>query len=168
MLQPETINEEDRAIKFLLDRGYRVFHPGIDYGDNVFAKDTIGLPIDRPLGAGSLQFFATLRQMWAIHLAKNAGYAGEDNPDSFANFRECEDIDVSSFKGVLVRFGDTWSRVKHHVKNPKKEQVGESITDTLIDMANYTVIALCLYEENLMSKQIDQHPVVDVAAFMRP
>jgi nitrogen regulatory protein PII-like uncharacterized protein len=90
-------------------------------------------------------------KMKDIHIRKNAGYAG-DCPDAFKNFRESEDFEVSAFKGCMVRMSDKWSRIKSLSKNPKNDMVGESIKDTLIDLANYSIIAICLYEEEEAEK----------------
>lgn len=94
----------------------------------------------------SKRFMELTDKMKDIHIRKNAGYAG-DSPDAFKNFRESEDFEVSAFKGCMVRMSDKWSRIKSLSKNPKNDMVGESIKDTLIDLANYCIIAYCLYEE---------------------
>jgi hypothetical protein len=102
----------------------------------------------------SKRFMELTDKMKDIHIRKNAGYAG-DCPDAFKNFRESEDFEVSAFKGCMVRMSDKWSRIKSLSKNPKNDMVGESIKDTLIDLANYSIIAYCLYEEEeaMLEKQ---------------
>lgn len=94
----------------------------------------------------SKRYIELLKQMKDLHIRKNAGYAG-DSPDPWANFREAENFDVSTFKGVLIRMSDKWVRMKNLIKNPSNEQVGESIKDTLLDLASYALIAVCLSEE---------------------
>ena len=37
-------------------------------------------------------------------------------------------------------------------KNPDNDKVGEAITDTLMDMAVYSLIAICLFEEQNQKK----------------
>jgi hypothetical protein len=81
-----------------------------------------------------------------IHARKNAGYAG-DCDDAWANFRYSELFGIPAFKGCLVRLSDKFIRIANLTQNPKNEQVGEAITDTLLDLANYAIIAICLYEE---------------------
>lgn len=95
----------------------------------------------------SAKFMNLLTEMEDIHKRKNAGYAGEGSMDPWANFRMSEAIGVSAFNGCLVRMGDKYTRVCNLAQNPDNEQVGESIHDTLIDLANYALIAICLYEE---------------------
>jgi hypothetical protein len=94
----------------------------------------------------SKRFMELTETMKDIHIRKNAGYAG-DCLDAFKNFRESEDFGVSAFMGCMVRMSDKWSRIKSLSKNPNNDMVGESIKDTLIDLANYSIIAYCLYEE---------------------
>lgn len=95
----------------------------------------------------STRFQELIEKMQDIQKRKNAGYAGQGNPDPWANFRMAEMFGVSSFIGCLVRMSDKFIRIANLVKNPKNEQVNESITDTLLDLANYCLIAICLYEE---------------------
>lgn len=95
----------------------------------------------------SKRYLQLLDQMKILHEKKNAGYAGVENPDPWANFRMSEAIDVSAFKGCLIRMSDKYIRVTNLVRNPKNEQVGESIKDTLFDLAAYALIAICLLEE---------------------
>ena len=98
----------------------------------------------------STRYLALLKQMEELHIRKNAGYSG-DNPDPWANFRMAEAFDVSAFKGCLIRMSDKYIRVTNLVKNPRNEQVGENIKDTLFDLAAYALIAICLLEE-------EEHP----------
>ena len=93
------------------------------------------------------QFLTLLDQMRDLHKRKNDGYAGKDNQDPWANFREAEKLGLTPFQGCLVRLGDKYSRICNLSRNPNNEQVGESIRDTLLDNAIYSLIAICLYDE---------------------
>lgn len=93
-------------------------------------------------------FIELLDKMKETHIAKSAGYAGAHNPDPFANFREAERFGVGTFKGVLVRMADKFTRLANLVKDPKNDQVGETIEDTLLDLASYALIAICLWRED--------------------
>jgi hypothetical protein len=88
-----------------------------------------------------------LDEIRALHIAKNAGYSGQNNPDHYANFRESEKFGVTAFRGCMVRLSDKWQRIVNLIRDPSNEQVGESVKDTLMDMAAYSLIAICLYEE---------------------
>jgi len=102
--------------------------------------------------AASKRFLELVEQMKDIHVRKNAGYAG-DNADPFINFKNAELFGISPFKGCLVRMSDKFMRVANLSKDEDNDKVGESITDTLLDLANYAVIAICLYEEEKNKKE---------------
>lgn len=95
----------------------------------------------------SQRFLQLLEEAAELHRRKNAGYAGKDNPDPWANFRLAENFGVSAFRGCMVRLSDKFIRVGNLVKDSENEMVGESIVDTLRDLAAYSYIAICLYEE---------------------
>ena len=98
------------------------------------------------------RFMLLLDEAIDLHIRKNAGYAGVDNTDPLANFRACERFGVNAFMGCLVRMSDKWERIVNLVKNSDNEQVGETIVDTLRDLAAYSYIAICLYEEENVTK----------------
>ena len=93
----------------------------------------------------SERFYELLENMKLVHDAKRHDYANTD--DVFANFRTCEQAGIPAWKGCCVRIGDKFSRIMGFAKKEKLEVKDESIKDTLIDMANYALIALILYEE---------------------
>lgn len=97
--------------------------------------------------AANKRFLELLEEIKSIHVRKSAGYAGADNLDTWANFRLSENFGVSAFKGCLIRLSDKFIRVSNLVRDAKNEQVGESIKDTLLDLASYCLIAICLLEE---------------------
>lgn len=93
------------------------------------------------------RFFELLEEMKEMWLNKNAGYAGQDNPDPYANFRLSEWFGVPVTKGVMIRMSDKFKRLANLTKNPSNDKVGENIKDTLMDMAVYCIILICLLEE---------------------
>jgi hypothetical protein len=95
----------------------------------------------------SQRYLQLLDNMKDLHMRKNAGYAGDDNPDPWANFRMAEAFGVTPFKGCLVRMADKYIRVTNLVRDPNNEKVGENVKDTLFDLAAYALIAVCLLEE---------------------
>lgn len=84
-----------------------------------------------------------------LHTKKNAGYAGLRTADPWANFRMSEWFHVSPFVGCLIRMSDKLIRLKNLYEDPKADQVGENIQDTLYDLAIYSVIAICLLKEEV-------------------
>lgn len=97
--------------------------------------------------AADPRFLHLLDVMREVHIKKNAGYSGKDNPDKYANFREAENFGVSAFLGGIVRTSDKWVRLRNLVKDPTNEMVGENIEKTLMDLAIYALILICLKEE---------------------
>jgi hypothetical protein len=97
----------------------------------------------------------------SLHVKKNAGYAGADNPDPWANFRLSMDCGVVPWRGAWVRMSDKVMRVRNLRKNPDNEQVGESIWETLRDLGAYCLIIVCLLEEDQIPStvKVQHHPV---------
>lgn len=93
------------------------------------------------------RFSKLLNEMHDIYERKNSGYAGQDSFDPFANFRMSEKLGISAFKGCLVRMSDKFVRICNLTRDETNNKVNESITDTLIDLAVYSLIAICLFEE---------------------
>lgn len=94
----------------------------------------------------SQKYLKLLDVMRELHIAKNAGYSGDD-PDPWTNFRKAEDLGVPAWKGCLIRLSDKFSRLVSLVKNPDNEKIGERLQDTLLDLASYALIAVCLLDE---------------------
>ena len=106
----------------------------------------------------SERFYELLDTMKKIHDAKRHDYANTD--DVFANFRTCELAGIPAWKGCCIRIGDKFSRIMGFAKKEKLEVKDESIKDTLIDLANYSIIALILYEEEERSDRVK--PNIDI------
>ena len=94
----------------------------------------------------SERFYELLEEMKRTHDAKRHDYASTE--DVFANFRTCEMAGIPAWKGVCVRISDKFSRIMGFARKERLEVKDESIKDTLVDMANYALIALILYEED--------------------
>lgn len=96
---------------------------------------------------GNPRFLELLDEVRKVHIGKAAGYSGSENPDTWDNFREATRWGVTPLEGCLVRMGDKYRRVQNLRRNPANDQVGEPIKETLMDLANYALIAVCLLEE---------------------
>lgn len=88
-----------------------------------------------------------LNEAERLHIDKNAGYAGLDQPDPWSNFRMATAFGITPFNGVLVRLSDKYIRTVNLRRDPSNERIGESLVDTLFDLAAYALIAICLMEE---------------------
>jgi len=97
--------------------------------------------------SGHPMFHQLVKEMRKIHDQKNADY-GNGNP--LGNFLEAEDFGVDAFRGVLVRLSDKYTRIKSLVKKEKMEGEvkDESIEDTLLDLANYAIIAIVMRRQS--------------------
>jgi len=101
--------------------------------------------------APSARFLDLLDELSDLHIRKNAGYSGADSIDPWRNFRQCESFGISTVDGVITRMSDKWSRLQSLWRDASNEQVGESIEDTLKDLASYALILICLLNENEQS-----------------
>jgi hypothetical protein len=88
---------------------------------------------------GHPRFYELLNEIAEIHSLKNHDYAGKDNP--LANLKEF------GWKGIVVRLGDKYFRLKNFVKSGELKVKDESIIDTFKDTAVYSLLAIILYEE---------------------
>lgn len=100
-------------------------------------------PTTWPERHGDPRFYQLLEEIADLHSRKNHDYAPSSDP--LANFRLCEKLGVESWKGVLVRMSDKWSRIQQLTtgKTPKNE----SLRDSLIDNAVYSLICVLLLDE---------------------
>jgi len=98
---------------------------------------------------GHPMFYELVIKMCEIHEVKNKGYGG-GNP--LGNFMECERLGIPAWKGCLVRMGDKWTRINNLARkmdDPDMQDAVkmESLEDTLIDLANYSLLCLILLKE---------------------
>ena len=89
------------------------------------------------------KFDALVAEMMATHNTKSHDYSEDGDP--LSNLRRAEKFGVEPFRGVLVRLSDKWSRLEQLTsgKAPKHE----SIRDTLMDQAVYSLLAILLLDE---------------------
>ena len=76
-----------------------------------------------------------------LHKAKDEDYGGGE---SLGNFRRCEQFGIPAWKGCLIRLSDKYSRAVSLVGKGGKGMVDESLVDTLMDLAVYSVITIAL------------------------
>lgn len=89
-----------------------------------------------------------ISEMLNITTRKNRDYANED--DALQNFQLCEEIGVTSAeRGILVRMTDKLQRISNLLDHDP-HVVNERIEDSLLDLANYSIILL-IYLKNKKS-----------------
>lgn len=98
---------------------------------------------------GDPGFRAVLDEMLALHVKKGADYG--TNKDIFANVRASEEFGVEAWKGAVLRANDKMQRLKSYCVNGRLQN--EGVEDTLIDAANYFVIAIALYRQQNSIKE---------------
>ena len=94
---------------------------------------------------GHPRFYKLLKEMAELHSRKNHDYAGVSDP--LKNLRACERLELKPFMGVMVRLQDKWSRLEEFIKSGELMVKNESVKDTLMDNAVYSILAIILYEE---------------------
>lgn len=88
-------------------------------------------------------FEAITAKMLEVTKQKNADYTG-DLSDPFKNFKQVEHMGIcSAEQGFLTRMTDKMMRISSFVKNGELQVKDESVTDTLQDLAVYSILMLC-------------------------
>ena len=86
-------------------------------------------------------------QMYETTRRKNSDYTG-DATQAFKNFTMVETIGFASTEqGFLTRMVDKVMRVAGFIKNGTLKVVDEKITDTLIDLAVYSLLFVIYLEQ---------------------
>ena len=100
--------------------------------------------IDR---AWLIDFFEkTTTRMVDTMKKKNADYGGAV-PDPFANFVQVETLGIATAEqGFLTRMTDKLCRVASFAKNGELQVKDESVSDTLLDLANYSLLMMAYLE----------------------
>lgn len=94
---------------------------------------------------GHPMFYELLEQMAALHSCKNHDYSGTEEP--LKNLKSSVRLGVDPVLAVLVRLQDKWSRLEEFAKKGVLEVKDESIEDTLMDNAVYSLLAIVLRRE---------------------
>lgn len=108
-------------------------------GDAVSYIDASG-----PRRFGDPRFYKLLDEIATLHSDKNHDYSPSNDP--LHNFRRTNRIGVEPYIGILCRMVDKWSRIEELSKCGKIAK-NESLRDSLIDNAVYSLIAVLLLEE---------------------
>ncbi len=106
-----------------------------------------GSSIESNKRSGHPVFYELIEEMGRIHSIKNQDY-GDGNP--LGNFMLAKSLGVDPFLGILIRLSDKWARICSLAKKTNNEGAvkDETIEDTLIDMANYSLLAIVIRREN--------------------
>jgi len=86
-----------------------------------------------------------LDNMQSVYEAKDNDYSATGLP--MGNLRKCEEADIDAWRGCLVRIGDKMSLLENFHKEKEYLVISEKAEDTVIDLANYSILMSCLIEE---------------------
>lgn len=96
-----------------------------------------------PTSQAYFDLLDTLRQ---LHVSKSLGYGCPDGTDPLLNIRRgAEFVGIKAWQGAMVRLSDKVTRLS--VFNKTGNLPHESVEDTLLDLASYSLLALLLYRE---------------------
>lgn len=91
-------------------------------------------------------FEKTTARMVDTMKKKNADYGGAV-PDPFSNFVQVETLGIATAEqGFLTRMTDKLCRVASFAKNGELQVKDESVSDTLLDLANYSLLMMAYLE----------------------
>jgi len=94
----------------------------------------------------SQAYFDLLDTLRELHISKSLGYGSPDGTDPLLNIRRgAEFVGIPAWQGAMVRLSDKVTRLA--VFNKTKSLPHESVEDTLLDLASYSLLALLLYRE---------------------
>lgn len=101
---------------------------------------------------GHPMFYELLEAMAALHSRKNHDYAGKADP--LRNFKKAELQGIEPWRGVLLRMSDKWSRLESFAKQDTCMVEDETIEDTLLDNAIYSLLCIILRRERKEDKPV--------------
>lgn len=100
--------------------------------------------LDRAHNYGHPKFYNLLNEIAELHSRKSFDYTPADDP--LANFHRSSALGVEPWRGALVRMGDKFGRLEQ--LGGGKQAKNESLRDTLIDLAVYSLLTIVLLEED--------------------
>ena len=99
-----------------------------------------------PLGT---EFTGIVKKACRILAERDAKYSGND---VFSNFESSEKLGLPKWLSVMNRMEDKISRAENQAKLRMKDIDPGDLEDTLIDLANYALIAAYFYHQETFKK----------------
>ena len=100
---------------------------------------------------GHPMFYELLLRIAELHARKNHDYA--EDADPLSNLKRAEKFGIPAYIGAFVRLSDKWSRIEELSKKPPMV-ASESLEDTLMDNAVYSLLAIILLDEAKKAKDL--------------
>lgn len=104
--------------------------------------------------AGDPRFHAVLELIADLHDKKQADYGKSGDP--FANVRASEDFGIAGWVGCMMRANDKMRRLQQAALGQTLKN--ESIEDSLMDLAVYSIIGLVLFQETAGGLSTKEQP----------
>jgi len=83
----------------------------------------------------------TVGKMNEICRRKNQDYSGDPQGSAFNNFTMIEEMGIATTEeGFLTRMMDKMMRINNIIKSGQAQVKDESVEDTLLDLANYSIL----------------------------
>jgi len=123
-----------------------------DYGEMMEGLKPYRIQTDLSKG-GHPMFNELLVKMSKLHADKDHDYS---NKDHLANFYVSEEFGIPAFMGCLIRLSDKYSRIKSIIKKGESKVTSESLEDTLLDLATYSLLVIILLKETEIGTQIEK------------
>jgi hypothetical protein len=98
---------------------------------------------------GDPDFESALVEVLNMHRRKGADYGTED--DFFANVSQSENWGIEPWVGAMLRLNDKVIRLQQAAQ--RGSLVNESVEDSMLDIATYAIIALCLFRRSVDTEQ---------------
>ena len=89
------------------------------------------------------KYDSLIEEIRKLHNSKSEDYTPDGDP--MHNLRRSEAYGVPAWKGVLIRLSDKQSRIEQLASGKKPNH--ESLRDSLIDQAAYSLLCICLLDE---------------------
>lgn len=96
---------------------------------------------DKDRGRGNPEFEGVIEEVLEMHRRKGADYGNKD--DFFANVSASSEWGIPPWVGAMMRANDKIVRLQSAARGSTLQN--EGIEDSLLDIATYSVIALCLF-----------------------
>lgn len=102
---------------------------------------------------GSKKFYNNGIAAMLLHSQKQRDYGRDHDP--FSNVRASEEWGVPGWVGCMIRANDKIRRLQTFAA--KGNLANESVRDSFLDLAVYSLIGLTLYEEQLSQESVSAH-----------
>lgn len=98
------------------------------------------------------ELYVIFERAAAIQLDKAADYA---DTDSYRNLRDCEEMGIPAWKGVVVRLCDKFRRLKNYARKGTFAVKDEGFEDTGVDIINYTAMMIELHRQEKAKARVN-------------